>query len=141
VSTTISWGGFRWAGRSAAKSRSCAKRRACARARAPLKGYELARRIDIPPPSTPHTGGTYSACRQAVDDFRAKHKIDEPIVDIDGSGAFRRRTAEPAVGGVRDRFTALRSYVRRSRLAMESGSSGQPRRHHAAHAGLCRTSC
>jgi O-methyltransferase len=43
--------------------------------------------------------GTYSACRQAVEDFRAKHKIDEPIVDIDGYGAFWRRTAEPAVGG------------------------------------------
>ena len=43
--------------------------------------------------------GTYSACRQAVEDFRTKHKIDEPIVDIDGYGAFWRRTAEPAVGG------------------------------------------
>lgn len=38
--------------------------------------------------------GTYSACRQAVEDYRAKQKIDEPIVDIDGAGAFWRRTAE-----------------------------------------------
>ena len=33
-------GGFRWAGRSAAKSRSFAKRRACARARAPLRRHQ-----------------------------------------------------------------------------------------------------
>jgi len=38
--------------------------------------------------------GTYSACRQAVEDYRAKQEIDEPIVDIDGSGAFWRRKAE-----------------------------------------------
>jgi hypothetical protein len=44
--------------------------------------------------------GTYPACRQAVEDYRAKQKIDEPIVDIDGSGAFWRRTAVPAVGGL-----------------------------------------
>ncbi len=43
--------------------------------------------------------GTYPACRQAVEDFRAKHKIDEPVVDIDGFGVFWRRTAEPAVAG------------------------------------------
>lgn len=38
--------------------------------------------------------GTYSACRQAVEDYRSKHDVDEPIVDIDGSGAFWRRAAE-----------------------------------------------
>ena len=38
--------------------------------------------------------GTYPACRQAVSDFRDKHKIDEPIVDIDDYGAFWRRSAE-----------------------------------------------
>jgi O-methyltransferase len=43
--------------------------------------------------------GTYPACRQAVEDFRARHNIDEQIVDVDGYGAFWRRTAEPAVGG------------------------------------------
>ena len=43
--------------------------------------------------------GTYPACRQAVEDFREKHKIDEEIVDIDGYGAFWKRTAEPATGG------------------------------------------
>ena len=39
--------------------------------------------------------GTYSACRQAVEDYRAKHDIEDPIVDIDGSGAYWRRTTEP----------------------------------------------
>ena len=43
--------------------------------------------------------GTYPACRQAVEDFRERHKIDEEIVDIDGYGAFWKRTAEPATGG------------------------------------------
>jgi O-methyltransferase len=38
--------------------------------------------------------GTYSACRQAVEDYRSKHKIDEPIVNVDGAGAFWRRTAQ-----------------------------------------------
>jgi hypothetical protein len=38
--------------------------------------------------------GTYPACRQAVEDYRTKQDIDEPIVDIDGSGAYWRR-AEP----------------------------------------------
>ena len=39
--------------------------------------------------------GTYPACRQAVEDYRIKHAIEEPIVDIDGSGAYWRRTAKP----------------------------------------------
>jgi O-methyltransferase len=39
--------------------------------------------------------GTYPACRQAVEDYRIKHDIEEPIVDIDGSGAYWRRTAKP----------------------------------------------
>ena len=43
--------------------------------------------------------GTYPACRQAVLDFRTTHKIEEPIVDIDGYGAFWRRTTEPAACG------------------------------------------
>jgi len=39
--------------------------------------------------------GTYSACPRAVEDYRAKHDIEVPIVDIDGSGAYWRRTTEP----------------------------------------------
>jgi len=39
--------------------------------------------------------GTYSACQRAVEDYCAKHDIEGPIVDIDGSGAYRRRTTEP----------------------------------------------
>ena len=63
--------------------------------------------------------GTYSACRQAVEDFRAKHKIDEPIVDIDGSGAFWRRTTEPAVGG--DRGLLQGAEERRREVAGRNG--------------------
>ena len=37
--------------------------------------------------------GTYPACRQAVADYRDKHDISDPIIDVDGSGAFWRRTA------------------------------------------------
>jgi O-methyltransferase/8-demethyl-8-(2,3-dimethoxy-alpha-L-rhamnosyl)tetracenomycin-C 4'-O-methyltransferase len=31
------------------------------------------------------------SCRQAVDDYRAAHAIDEPIQEIDGWGVFWRR--------------------------------------------------
>lgn len=34
--------------------------------------------------------GTWPPCRQAVADFRAKESVTEPIVDIDGSGAYWR---------------------------------------------------
>jgi O-methyltransferase len=34
-----------------------------------------------------------SACAQAVNDYRAAHSIAEPIHDIDGAGAFWRRTS------------------------------------------------
>jgi O-methyltransferase len=30
-------------------------------------------------------------CRQAVDDFRRRCEIAEPLVDIDGKGAFWRK--------------------------------------------------
>lgn len=33
-------------------------------------------------------------CRSAVDDFRRKHAISEPIVGIDGSGAYWRKSAQ-----------------------------------------------
>lgn len=41
--------------------------------------------------------GTYPACRQAVEDYRAKHHIDEDIIDVDGWGAYWRRGATKAV--------------------------------------------
>jgi predicted nucleic acid-binding Zn-ribbon protein len=34
-------------------------------------------------------------CRQAVDDFRHKHNIEEPIEAIDGAGVYWRKKAEP----------------------------------------------
>ena len=36
--------------------------------------------------------GTFDACKRAVDDYRDKMGIVDPIVDIDGWGAFWRRT-------------------------------------------------
>lgn len=35
--------------------------------------------------------GAYDSCKQAVHDYRDAHGIDEPIQDIDGTGAFWRR--------------------------------------------------
>ena len=35
----------------------------------------------------------YESCRQAVHDYRAQHGIGEPIQDIDGLGAYWRRSA------------------------------------------------
>ena len=36
--------------------------------------------------------GAVPACRQAVDDFRAAQRISEPLVEIDWSGVFWRKT-------------------------------------------------
>jgi O-methyltransferase len=49
--------------------------------------------------------GQIAACRQATHDYRAAHGITDPIVDIDGTGVFWRKTAEdspPAVHGLPD---------------------------------------
>ncbi|MCC6348658.1 MAG: class I SAM-dependent methyltransferase [Candidatus Eisenbacteria bacterium] len=35
--------------------------------------------------------GTVPGCRKAVEDYRAEHRISEPIADIDGWGAYWRR--------------------------------------------------
>jgi O-methyltransferase/8-demethyl-8-(2,3-dimethoxy-alpha-L-rhamnosyl)tetracenomycin-C 4'-O-methyltransferase len=32
-----------------------------------------------------------TACRQAVNDYRQQHGIDEPIVPVDWTGAYWRR--------------------------------------------------
>ena len=37
-------------------------------------------------------------CRRAIDDFRKLHDIREPIVDIDGFGAYWRRSADGDAG-------------------------------------------
>jgi O-methyltransferase len=37
--------------------------------------------------------GAVKGCEEAVHDYRAKHNISEPIVDIDGSGVFWRKSA------------------------------------------------
>jgi O-methyltransferase len=37
--------------------------------------------------------GAVTACEQAVHDYRSKHNISEPIIDIDGSGVFWRKSA------------------------------------------------
>ncbi len=37
--------------------------------------------------------GSLAGCRKAVEDYRAAHRIQEPIQDIDGAGAFWRRQA------------------------------------------------
>ena len=39
--------------------------------------------------------------RAAVDDYRAQNGITQPIVDIDGQGAYWRRDSEPAGGASR----------------------------------------
>jgi O-methyltransferase len=39
--------------------------------------------------------GKIDACRRAVHDYRAAHNVDDPIVDIDGTGVFWRKTAHP----------------------------------------------
>ncbi len=35
--------------------------------------------------------GAVPACRQAVEDYRAVHGIDEPIIEIDWTGAYWRK--------------------------------------------------
>lgn len=40
-------------------------------------------------------------CREAVHDWRAQHKVDDPIEDIDGLGAFWRRTGSDRTGSGR----------------------------------------
>ena len=42
--------------------------------------------------------GSFPACKQAVEDFRAQHSIREAIRDIDGSGVFwqRKQPRQPA---------------------------------------------
>jgi O-methyltransferase len=37
--------------------------------------------------------GAVKGCEQAVHDYRAKHNISDPIIDIDGSGVFWRKSA------------------------------------------------
>ena len=37
--------------------------------------------------------GAYPRCRAAIDDFRARRRIAEPMQDIDGSGVFWQRSA------------------------------------------------
>lgn len=37
--------------------------------------------------------GKVEACKQAVHDYRSIHGIDDPIIDIDGTGAFWRKTS------------------------------------------------
>jgi O-methyltransferase len=47
--------------------------------------------------------GAVKGCEEAVHDYRAKHNITEPIVDIDGSGVFWRKSAgETAITRTRD---------------------------------------
>ena len=36
--------------------------------------------------------GNVEACRDAVNDYRARYGITEPIVDVDGSGVWWRRS-------------------------------------------------
>jgi O-methyltransferase len=40
--------------------------------------------------------GTVAACRQAVEDFRARHAITEELHDIDGTGVFWQKSRVPA---------------------------------------------
>jgi hypothetical protein len=37
--------------------------------------------------------GAVAACKQAINDFRAEHRIDAPIIDIDGIGAWWTKRA------------------------------------------------
>jgi O-methyltransferase len=38
--------------------------------------------------------GAFEPCRRAVDDYRAAHGIDDPITEVDWTGAFWRRRAD-----------------------------------------------